>query len=93
MKSMKMRHTRQAACMAEKGKATTQKKIHYEDLSVHKWEDSILKRLREMGHKGVDWIYLVQNMDKLQALVNMMTQCSRVVFKLIVTELVKKFSC
>lgn len=46
-----------------------------------------------MGHKGVVWVYLVKNKDKLTTLVNKITHCNRMIFKLTVIELVKKFSC
>jgi hypothetical protein len=36
----------------------------------HRWEDSIKMDLREIGFGGLDWIYLVQNMDRWRALVN-----------------------
>jgi SNF2 family DNA or RNA helicase len=42
--------------MGEKVKATRHKNIHYKDPGVHKWESNILKSLKEMQHKGVDWI-------------------------------------
>ena len=63
--------------------------IQYEDFGVDQWEDTILNSLKEIGYKGMNWICMVQNTDKQQAMVNMMSQCSRIVFKLTV-ELVKK---
>jgi hypothetical protein len=30
---------------------------------VYIWEDNIKMGLKEIGWKGVDWIYLAQNMD------------------------------
>jgi hypothetical protein len=37
----------------------------------HRWEDSNRMYLREIGWKGVDWIYLAQVKDHSQAVVDM----------------------
>jgi hypothetical protein len=37
----------------------------------HRWEDGIKMDLREIGLEGVEWMYLVQDRDQWQALVNM----------------------
>jgi hypothetical protein len=34
------------------------------------WEDKIKSCLKQIGWKGVDWIYLIQNGDHWRALVN-----------------------
>jgi hypothetical protein len=36
-----------------------------------RWEDNIRVDLREIGWKGVDWIYLGQHRNQWQDLVNM----------------------
>ena len=36
----------------------------------HRWEDNIKMDLQEVGCGGMDWIELVQDRDKWQALVN-----------------------
>jgi hypothetical protein len=37
----------------------------------YSWEDNIRMDLREIGWEVVDWIYLAQNKDCRQALMNM----------------------
>ena len=39
----------------------------------HKWEDNIKMNLQEVGCVGLDWIELVHNRDRWQALVNAVT--------------------
>ena len=36
----------------------------------HRWEDNIKMDLKEVGRGGMDWIELVQDRDRCQALVN-----------------------
>jgi hypothetical protein len=36
----------------------------------HRWEDNIKMDLRELGFGDVDWIYLAQDRDRWQTLVN-----------------------
>jgi hypothetical protein len=37
----------------------------------HRWEDNIRMCLKERGWEGVDWMYLAQERDQWQSLVNM----------------------
>jgi len=36
----------------------------------HRWENNIRMDLREIGWKGVDWIYLAQDRDQWRAVMN-----------------------
>jgi len=36
----------------------------------HRWDDNIKKDLQEVGWRGMDWIDLVQDRSRWQALVN-----------------------
>lgn len=42
---------------------TLWQKIQYEYFGVDKMRGRYLKSLKEIGSKGMDWIYLVQNRD------------------------------
>jgi hypothetical protein len=35
-----------------------------------RWEDNIIKDLREIGWEGVDWMHLAQDRDQWRAAVN-----------------------
>jgi len=37
---------------------------------MHRWEDNIKMSLQEVGCRGMDWIELAQDRDRLRALVN-----------------------
>jgi hypothetical protein len=39
----------------------------------HRWQDNIKTNLQEVGCGGVEWIELAQDRDKLEALVNVVT--------------------
>jgi len=39
----------------------------------HRWEDNTKMDLQEVGCGGIDWINLAQDMDRLPALVNAVT--------------------
>jgi hypothetical protein len=38
--------------------------------SMPSWEDNVKVDIKEMGDEGVDWIYLAQDRDKWQTIVN-----------------------
>jgi hypothetical protein len=43
---------------------------HHSGRPRHRWEDNIKMDLREVGWRGMDWIFLVQDRDNWWALVN-----------------------
>jgi hypothetical protein len=76
IKSMRMRWAGHLAHMGEEGnvyKVLVGKPEGKRQLGRlrHRWEDGIRMDLRETGWRSVEWIQLAQDMDRWQAVVNM----------------------
>jgi hypothetical protein len=75
IKSRRMRWGGHVACMGDEkyiqilvGKPEGKRPLR---TPRHKWEDNTKINLREIGWEAVEWIYLDQNRDWWQPLVNM----------------------